>query len=94
MNIKITDHLYLRSDQDCCWIVRTSTVKKGKSAGKEVEQIIGYYRSPVDALIELLSHRIRTSEATDLKEIISLVCQHNDLIRALVTDIRPREIMK
>jgi hypothetical protein len=94
MNIKITDHLYLRSDQYCCWIVRTSTVKTGKSVGKEVEQIIGYYRSPVDALTELLSHRIRTSEATDLKEIISLVCQHNDLIRALVTDIRPKEIMK
>jgi len=94
MNIKITDHLYLRSDQYCCWIVRTSTVKTGKSVGKEVEQIIGYYRSPVDALIELLSHRIRTSEATDLKEIISLVCQHNDLMRALVTDIRPKEIMK
>ena len=94
MNIKITDHLYLRSDQYCCWIVRTSTVKTGKSVGKEVEQIIGYYRSPVDALIELLSHRIRTSEADDLKEIISLVCQHNDLIRALVTDIRPKEIMK
>ena len=94
MNIKITDHLYLRSDQYCCWIVRTSTVKTGKSVGKEVEQIIGYYRSPVDALIELLSHRIRTSEATDLKEIISLVCQHNDLIRALVTDTRPKEIMK
>ena len=91
-NIKITDHLYLRSDQYCCWIVRTSTVKTGKSVGKEVEQIIGYYRSPVDALIELLSHRIRTSEATDLKEIISLVCQHNDLIRALVTDTK--EIMK
>ena len=94
MDIKITDHLYLRSDQYCCWIVRTSTVKKGKSVGKDVEQIIGYYRSPVDALIELLSHRIRTSEATDLKEIISLVCQHNDLIRALVTDTRPKEIMK
>ena len=94
MNIKITDHLYLRSDQYCCWIVRTSTVKTGKSVGKDVEQIIGYYRSPVDALIELLSHRIRTSEATDLKEIISLVCQHNDLMRALVTDIRPKEIMK
>jgi len=74
--------------------VRTSTVKTGKSVGKEVEQIIGYYRSPVDALIELLSHRIRTSEATDPKEIISLVCQHNDLMRALVTDIRPKEIMK
>ena len=94
MNIKITDHLYLRSDQYCYWIVRTSTVKTGKSVGKEVEQIIGYYRSPVDALIELLSHRIRTSEATDLKEIISLVCQHNDLMGALVTDTRPKEIMK
>jgi len=46
MNIKITDHLYLRSDQYCCWIVRTSTVKTGKSVGKEVEQIIGYYRTP------------------------------------------------
>ena len=94
MNIKITDHLYLRSDQYCCWIVRTSTVKKGKSAGKEVEQVIGYFRSQHNAIIELLSHKIRTSEATDLKEIISLVCQYNDLIRALVTDIRPKEIMK
>ena len=94
MNIKITDHLYLRSDQYCCWIVRTSTVKTGKSVGKEVEQIIGYYRSPVDALIELLSHRIRTSEATDLKEIISLIRAHNDLMGALVTDTRPKEIMK
>ena len=94
MNIKITDHLYLRSDQYCCWIVRISTVEKGKSAGKEVEQVMGYFRSPCDALIELLSHRIRTSEADDLKEIISLIRAHNDLMGALITDIRPREIMK
>ena len=94
MNIKITDHIYLRSDQYCCWIVRISTIEEGKNAGKEVEKIIGYYRTPVDALTELLSHRIRESEATDLKEIISLVCQHNDLMGALVTDTRPKEIMK
>lgn len=94
MNIKITEHIYLRSDQYCCWIVRVSKVKKGRSVGKDVEQIIGYYRTPVDALTELLSHRIRESEAIDLKEIISLVSEHNDLIRELITDIRPREIMK
>ena len=94
MDIKITDHIYLRSDQYCCWIVRISTIEEGKNAGKEVEKIIGYYRTPVDALTELLSHRIRESEAIDLKEIISLIRAHNDLMGALVTDTRPKEIMK
>lgn len=94
MDVKITNTLYLRSDQYCCWLVRVSTIQSGDNAGKTREEIIGYYRSPRQAFNALLAHRIRTSEAQDLKELISLVKAHNSLTEAFLTDKLPKVLKK
>ncbi len=88
MNIKITDNLYLRSDTYCCWLAEIKTVAKGKNKGQQYEESIGYYRDPQQAFIELLQHKIRTSEAQNLSELITLVKEHNDFVKQLVKDTR------
>lgn len=94
MNIKITDTLYLKSDAYCCWVSQVYIGKKGKSAGKEQEKVIGYYRNPADALVALLGHKMRTSEATTLKELLDAVRGHTSLVGEFVTDRLPSELKK
>ena len=92
MNIKITDTLYLRSDAYCCWLTRVYIGEKGKSAGKEQEKVIGYYRHPQEAFKALLGHKIRTEDANTLNQLLDAVTSHNAFIEAWVTD--NREVQK
>jgi hypothetical protein len=88
LNIKITDKLYLRSDSYCCWLSKVSIIQKGKNAGSEREDVIGYYRHPQDAFKALLNHKIRTEDAECLKQLLVAVKTHNDFIEAWVTDTK------
>lgn len=88
MDIKITDNLYLRSDQYCCWLVRVSVVRKGKTAGTVRETILGYYHDPAQALQDLLRREIGESEATILKELLDAVNEHKRFIEDFVRNTK------
>jgi hypothetical protein len=94
LNIKITDKLYLRSDSYCCWLSKVSIIQKGKNAGSEREDVIGYYRHPQDAFKALLNHKIRTQDAECLKQLLDAVTSHNGFMEAYVMDKLPKELNK
>lgn len=83
MNIKIMDNLTLKSDEYGCWVSKLCKGKKG-----EYERTMGYYRTPADAFKAVLDNKIRTSDAEDLKAIISLVAAHTKLVEAFIADNR------
>jgi hypothetical protein len=85
MNIKIMDGYRLKSDECGCWITKECKQKDGK---KLYERTIGNYRTPADAFKAVLDRKIRTSDAEDLKAIISLVAAHTKLVEAFIADSR------
>lgn len=75
MKVKIDDNLYLESDEHQYILKKYtgtySTRNKGKDDEHQVEnfRVLGYFRTVSQAVNKLISNEIKTSTASNLKEL-------------------------
>lgn len=73
MNIKIDDNYSIKSDPRNVILVENKIVQDGDRKGEVYETPVSYHGSVTEALKSYKRMRINTSEATTIKELLSVV---------------------
>ena len=72
----------ITSDSYCYALSEKKKVKEGENQGTEYLQNIGYYSTIEICLEALLEHKIRTSDAATIKELLEEMKKASKFIRA------------
>lgn len=81
MNIDLDNNYKITSDSLNVMLQERKIAEKGKEAGKEYWQTVGYYSNVQDCLERYLHENINKSDATSILELINRINEAEEVIK-------------
>lgn len=81
MKICFDGGFFIESDPMCWMVKQATTIKTGKKAGQERDEVLGYYGSLSQAVTALAHRQVRVSGAEGLEQALTAVNEISERIR-------------